>query len=306
MVKAAMATKKQENLTICGLLNDITFHVLRCSAQDLHEQKVDIFPEPEVRGMLEFEWDQYIEEQRRRLKDETWAFNKKAITFCNDVLIGGPTEFAQWAEENYNYEDFRPQTLYETLTQEAYVNYLNSQKHDHVYLDITIGDKAAGKLVIELFTDIVPKTCENFKLLCTGEKGSSYHEDEDVEYKLHYENSIFHRIVKNGWIQGGDIWKGRGNGGESVYGPVFEDENFAVKHNKRGILSMSNNGRHTNGSQFHITLQPTPWMNTKYVAFGQIIEGTETLKRIEEQETVNERPTTDVKISGCGVLTYTF
>merc|ERR1712049_7262 len=114
-------------------------------------------------------------------------------------------------------------------------------------MDITINNEPVGGLVIELFSDVVPKTCENFRQLCTGEKGVS----EETGYKLHYENSLFHRIVKNGWIQGGDIYHGRGTGGESVHGPVFEDENYVVKHSERGILGMANKGRHSNGSQFY-------------------------------------------------------
>ena len=119
----------------------------------------------------------------------------------------------------------------------------------------------------QLFNKIVPKTCENFRLLCTGEKGRS----AKTSHNLHYKNQIFHRVVPNGWIQGGDIWMGKGNGGESAFGDLFEDESYAILHDKRGIVGMANNGRHTNGSQFYITLQPTAWMDKKYVAFGFVL-----------------------------------
>lgn len=220
----------------------------------------------------------------------------------NDGLLGGPEDLFKWASENYRHEDFRPAALYQTLTEEAYKNCLNQRNHEHVFMDIAIGEEPAGRLVFELFTDVVPKTCENFRALCTGEKGKSPHTD----YNLHYLNSLFHRIVRNGWIQGGDVYHGRGNGGESIYGPVFEDENFAVKHTRRGTLGMSNRGRHTNGSQFYITLQPAQWMNTKYVAFGQVVEGTAILKKIEEEQTMNERPNNEIKVTDCGVCTYEF
>ena len=140
----------------------------------------------------------------------------------------------------------------------------------------------------KLFKNIVPKTCENFRLLCTGEKGRS----EKTGTKLSYENSLINRIVPNGWIQGGglisltiyfilkfpivefitlcikDTLSGKGNASESVYGGLFEDESFAILHDKRGVVGMANTGRHTNGSQFYITMQPAPFMDKKYVAFG--------------------------------------
>ncbi|XP_037700427.1 probable inactive peptidyl-prolyl cis-trans isomerase-like 6 isoform X2 [Choloepus didactylus] len=120
--------------------------------------------------------------------------------------------------------------------------------------------------------------------------------------RLHYKGSIFHRIVRNGWIQGGDIEAGKGDGGESIFGATFEDENFSIPHNKRGILGMVNKGRHSNGSQFYITLQPAPYLDRKYVAFGQLIEGTEVLKQLELIPTENERPVQKCLIFDSGDL----
>ncbi|XP_062596471.1 uncharacterized protein LOC134257913 [Saccostrea cucullata] len=262
-----------------------------------------IFQDAVIQGMLEFEWDLFIDAKKKALRGETWTFEEKAICFSNGMLIGGggPDDFVIWAEDNFNFEEFRPLPLYETLMEEAYLTHLSSKNHDYVYLDVSIGEEPAGRLVIELFSDIVPRTCENFKALCTGEKGKS-----ESDYTLHYLNTLFHRIVRKGWIQGGDIYHGRGNGGESIFGYVFEDENFAVPHSRRGMVGMANKGRHTNGSQFYITLEPTQWMDTKYVAFGQVIEGTQTLKKMEEQETMNERPRKDIKITDCGVLKFQF
>lgn len=300
-----MASTQQIRLEIYGLVNDINFQRCRFCAQDLANKFQDGFAEPVIDGMVEFEWDLYIEAKKKELRGEAWTFDEKAITFKNGQLIGGPEEFLQWAADSFHYEEYRPAPLLHTLTEESYKGCLNAKnraQHEFVFLDIQIGEEAAGRLVIELFTDIVPKTCTNFKALITGEKGQS----ETSDYKLNYRNTLFHRIVRNGWIQGGDIYHGRGNGGESIYGPVFEDENFAVPHSRRGILGMANKGRHTNGSQFYITLQPASWMDTKYVAFGQVIEGTETLKKMEAVDTMNERPSSEIKISDCGVITYEF
>jgi len=285
------------NLALYGLINDVNFIKAKSCVEDLVKRKPEQFPNPIVEGMLQFDWDIYIEKKRKALRGEAWAFDEKAIVFVNNQLIGGPDEFIGWAEENHNFEEYRPEPLYYTLTEEAYKAKLNSKNHDHVFLDIAIDNEFVGGLVIELFSDVVPRTCANFLQLCTGptEQGAAG-----------YLNSIFHRIVRNGWIQGGDTFHGRGNGGQSIFGDVFEDENFVIKHNERGIVGMANKGRHTNGSQFYITLQPCPWMDTKYVAFGKVIEGTEVLKKMEEQDTMNERPTKDIKIIKCGIIKYEF
>ncbi|XP_070191349.1 probable inactive peptidyl-prolyl cis-trans isomerase-like 6 [Littorina saxatilis] len=295
-----MAPKSR--VEVYGLLNDINYVRARCCAEDIYKKFPEKFEEPKTVGMLQFEWDMYIDAKKRELRGESWQFDEKSISFVDGELVGGPEDFILWARRKHNFEEFRPMPLYVTLTEEGYKGHLNSKNHEYVYLDISIGDEDAGRLVIELFSDRVPKTCANFKYLCTGEKGTS----EESGYKLAYVNSIFHRIVRNGWIQGGDIYHGRGNGGESVYGPVFEDENFSVPHDRRGMLGMANKTRHTNQSQFYITLQPTPWMDAKYIAFGQVIEGTDTLRKMEMQDTMNERPVADIKIRECGVLYYEF
>ncbi|KAI9530152.1 hypothetical protein NQZ68_004169 [Dissostichus eleginoides] len=115
-----------------------------------------------------------------------------------------------------------------------------------VFLDVGISNVLVGRVVIELFSDICPKTCENFRCLCTGEKGLG----KGTMKPLHYKGCLFHRVVKDFMIQGGDFSEGNGKGGESIYGGFFEDESFAVKHNKQYLLSMANRGKDTNGSQF--------------------------------------------------------
>merc|ERR1711976_604531 len=197
-----MSDQEKIKISVFGLLNDMTYHTAKCCAGDLVSKNPDIYSSSEITGMLEFEWDLFIEAKCKELGGEMWVFKDKAVAFVNSQLIGGPEDFLDWAEKEHNYENFRPLPLYHTLAEEAYKGYLNSTNHDFVYMHISIGEKPVGRLVFELFTDIVPKTCENFRALCTGEKGESEH----TEYRLHYLKSIFHRIVKNGWIQGGDIW----------------------------------------------------------------------------------------------------
>uniref|UniRef100_A0A8C9FWJ6 Peptidyl-prolyl cis-trans isomerase n=1 Tax=Pavo cristatus TaxID=9049 RepID=A0A8C9FWJ6_PAVCR len=170
------------------------------------------------------------------------------------------------------------------------------KQHVFVYLDIAIEEQPIGTLLFELFSDVCPKTCENFRALCEGGVMSPSSGQE-----LTYKNSCFHRLIKPVWIQGGDI-TGKGDGGESIYGPTFEDENFAIPHKGRGVLGMANKGRHSNGSQFYITLQPVPYLDKKCVAFGQLVEGTEVLQRLETVPTHDERPRVACKVTNCGTF----
>ncbi|KFV64259.1 Peptidyl-prolyl cis-trans isomerase-like 6, partial [Dryobates pubescens] len=148
---------------------------------------------------------------------------------------------------------------------------------------------------LQLFSDVCPRTCANFRALCAG-GAKSLRDGRELTYK----DSAFHRLLKGWWIQGGDIVTGKGGGGESIYGPTFEDESFAISHKGRGVLGMANQGRHSNSSQFYITFQPAPYLDRRYVAFGQLIEGTEVLQRLEDVPTCNERPTVACRIVQCG------
>ena len=166
-----------------------------------------------------------------------------------------------------------------------------------VYFDITIGDKAAGRIVFELCADAVPKTAENFRALCTGEKGQG-----TSGKALHYKGSGFHRIIKQFMCQGGDFTRGNGTGGESIYGEKFQDENFDRKHTEPGLLSMANAGPNTNGSQFFITTVVTSWLDGKHVVFGKVVEGIEVVEAMEAVGSSSGSTSAEVVIADSGEL----
>ncbi|CAJ1345301.1 unnamed protein product [Effrenium voratum] len=145
-----------------------------------------------------------------------------------------------------------------------------------VYLDIAIDGVAVGRIVCELFNDAVPKTAENFRLLCTGSRGIGKRGKP-----LHYKGVKFHRVVPNFVIQAGDFTHCDGTGGESVYGPTFPDENLNLKHTAPGILSMANSGKDTNSSQFFICMKACPHLDGKHCVFGRVIDGMEVARRVE-------------------------
>jgi len=172
-----------------------------------------------------------------------------------------------------------------------------------VYFDIQIGKeevKEEGRIVMELYANVVPKTAENFRCLCTGEKGMGA-----SGKPLHFKESYFHRIISGFMAQGGDFTRGNGTGGESIYGEKFTDENFKVKHTERGQLSMANAGPNTNGSQFFITFGATPHLDGKHTVFGKVVEGMDFLQTMENVKCgAQDKPEDSdaVFIKDCGQL----
>ncbi|KAM6084299.1 putative inactive peptidyl-prolyl cis-trans isomerase-like 6 isoform 2-T2 [Theristicus caerulescens] len=311
------------------------------------------FADPVIQPLVEFAWHEYLQEKKKELRGEVWAYASPVMCFVGGQLLGDEKELLRWSYHEWDYRDFKPEALYQAIAEDFYTKYLKSSQHVFVYLEIAIEEQPVGRLLFELFSDVCPRTCENFRALCAG-GATSPRDGRELTYK----NSLFHRLVKNGWIQGGgvllqgtpasagrchrstspsrrcwtfsegqrlnarrevvlhretaswdggralpkDIITGKGDGGESIYGPTFEDESFSIRHKGRGVLGMANKGHHSNSSQFYITLQPAPYLDKKYVAFGQLIEGTEVLQRLEAVPTHNERPIVACKIINCGTF----
>ncbi|XP_067950906.1 peptidyl-prolyl cis-trans isomerase H-like [Watersipora subatra] len=165
-----------------------------------------------------------------------------------------------------------------------------------VFFDVSIGSTEVGRVKFELFADVVPKTAENFRQLCTGE----FLKDGVPQG---YKNCTFHRVIKDFMIQGGDFVHNDGTGLASIYGGKFADENFRTKHTSAGLLSMANSGPDSNGCQFFITCASCDFLDNKHVVFGRVIDGMLVVRKIENVPVgPNNRPKLNVVISQCGQM----
>ncbi|BFZ57878.1 heme binding [Savitreella phatthalungensis] len=160
----------------------------------------------------------------------------------------------------------------------------------NVFFNVSAGGQSLGRIVFQLHDNVVPKTAKNFRELCTGAPGFGY------------KGSIFHRVIPQFMLQGGDFTRHNGTGGKSIYGEKFADENFQLRHTKPGLLSMANAGPNTNGSQFFVTTVPCPWLDGKHVVFGEVVEGLDIVKKIESYGSASGTTKTKITIDDCGTV----
>jgi len=294
-------------LCVAGNMLDVAFQEAKLIAEDIlaHDALLDL----EIKPLIEVEWAEYLNQQKRTLLGRAFMHDDNVlITHSVHGYIGGTEALVAWAKKKYQFADPRSsesaselRAQLQQIADDEFGLYVNNSYNQFAFFDFQIGaqandqDDKKNRVVFELYSRRLPKTCANFLALCQGE-----HKSESAGKALAYQGTPLHRIVQNGWLQGGDVLNGRGDGGESIYGPTFADESFVIQHDRPGILAMANKGPHTNASQFFISLCEFPAFQGKKVAFGRVVSGMAVLQRINAVPTRNQRPVEPVTVAACG------
>jgi len=221
----------------------------------------------------------------KSLQESAMGLIDNGLATVRDLISGGSSALSRVSK----------QSIFDKLPSLPALPFISSRSIDNrpvVYFDVTIDDVPSGRILMELFEETAPRTVQNFKVLATGDAGYGY------------KGSQFHRIIPGFMLQGGDFEKGDGTGGYSIYGRTFEDENFEVPHDSSGLLSMANAGEDTNGSQFFITVDKTPWLNGKHVVFGRVkdLDSFNVVKHIESYGSTDGTPSAKIVISDSGLV----
>ena len=229
--------------------------------------------------------------------------SKSPLIIVNEKHILSADYFYEFLHDAYGYLDNSSLLIYKRMALSEYVKILQqTTRFEYVYMDFVINYEkmsATQKVVFAIDKQLAPKTAHNFIELIKGSKTGA-----DGK-KLHYKNALIHKVWKDGFIQGGDVDHQNGKGGQSIYGKYFEDETFVLKHNKPGLLGMANDGkRHTNHSQFYVTLTPLPKYDNKFIVFGRVVEGLRVIKQMSRLSDFGTRPKHEIKIQDCGIYNY--
>ena len=244
------------------------------------------------RTYLEAEYEKEIKNLSLEYKGAYISHSESVLVYKNKgYYIGGLREFTAYAKDQLGYTESISPAFFQSVASKAINEEFKAHSGRFVFMDLKIGDESKEqRIILELDEKKCPLTTTNFISLCNGESGL-----------LHYMGSIIHRVIRDGYIQGGDIVSSSGADGKSIYGDFFRDECFEITFDEPGVIAMCHgNGDHTNSSQFMITVEPLPWMNKQAVAFGKVVKGMDAIREISKLPTLNDRPTDEVKIVNCG------
>jgi len=256
-------------LEVYGIVNSASF-------QRAKEVALKLPVAAQVYEFLEADWEE-------KVFDLTNSYSYEEACLLDNELLGNADDLCNWAAKHYKFQE--PNQDYELLAETQYREKLLNSKKRYVLWEVAIGEEKPQKMVIELDFELCPRTCENFWELAVGLG------------KYSYSGSLFHRIVKKGFVEGGLIFNEKDLLNTSYCGGFFPDENYAYPHAKAGIIGMSKEARNQNGSAFYITLRQLPYLDGRFVAFGRVVEGMSVLRSIAQVETNNQRP-----VKNCTIL----
>eukprot|EP01060_Flectonema_neradi_P010652 TRINITY_DN17738_c0_g1_i1.p1 TRINITY_DN17738_c0_g1~~TRINITY_DN17738_c0_g1_i1.p1 ORF type:complete len:317 (+),score=39.56 TRINITY_DN17738_c0_g1_i1:92-1042(+) len=309
-----MGATQRHKLSLVGLMPTAIYRKAYEAGMYLQEARGDEY-EFEEQAMVPVDFSKWkAQHEKDGAIKSTIEANNCVVTNHSTGQLQSADQFISWVKAKcgfrlFDIPDDHPDS-YLSKAISTYRGYLSEQNCTYVWLDLTIDyspdSRTTKRVTFELYSKICPKTCENFRHLCLGDL-PNVKKGDGKTVRTHYKGTAIFRIVKNGWIQGGDVSNPgtmkAGNGGTSIYGDVFPDESFDVRHSDEGVLGMANNGPNTNNSQFYITTSRSEWMDKRYVAFGRVIEGLDAIREIHQLPTKpNQSPTVPVMISDCGVL----
>lgn len=282
------------HFTIAGRMDDARYQQAKALAESL--SKLNKYTTVELVPLVEVDWVQYLRVKKTEFGEAAWTHKHSPIIFYNGCnYIGSAEEFETWASRVFKFKTVPNSLMFSRKAKTEFNAWLSTNPHSFCYMDLGTSESCLGRVVVELYDDVCPKTCQNFMNLCTSE----------AEGKPQYRGTPIHRVVKGGWIQGGDTEGGHGDGGKSSFGDTFEDESFEVLHDRPGILGMANTGPHTNGSQFYIIKDAAPFLDQKKVAFGRVISGMRAISLLENVDLLNQRPIDPITVTDCGSFPLT-
>lgn len=270
-------------IKIVGLILSEGYQKCKIFAEKLRKHYNKNFSEPVTKGFLEMDWVDYLSRLRRDVGGQTWAVRKGVVVFLDGVFIGGEQElFTRF--KLYAFE-LPPKESIKSLAKEEYLSYMRKNNLLYTFFELSLDGEYMGSLLFELRPDLLPKTSVRFAMICNHHNNLGYS----------YKDSKIHRVCARGWFQGGKLGLGSSAG-------YFEDESFCYKHDRRGVLSMANCGKDSNGTQFFVTFKPSEWMDEYYVAFGRVVEGSDVLRRLENTKCTYEHPDREIKVVNCGIV----